>query len=315
VEVRALIVQGLGWASLGALMLAVLGGLLARRTVLRRVETINRTATAIVQGDLSRRVPTQGSSDEFDQLVRTINAMLQQIEHLVEGVRNASNVVAHDLRTPLAELRTRLEALIRAHPPEYATYDEIHKAVDDIDRIINIFNALLRLAEIESGIRRSGFRTVDLTEVTTQVAELYGALAEEKGVTLTFQVSPGIQVLGDPNLIAQAVGNLLDNAIKFTPSQGKVSLRVAQSAEGLVEIEVSDNGPGIAKAERASVTKRFYRGDRRAAMEGTGLGLSLVDAVAHLHGGTLSLSDKSPGLAASLTLSGNASAIEPTCRS
>lgn len=303
VEVRTLIVDGLGWACVGALVLATLGGLLTRRAVLRRVETINRTATAIVQGDLTRRVPTRGSSDEFDQLARTINTMLQQIERLIEGVRNATNVVAHDLRTPLAELRARLEALSRVQTPSSMSQDEIQKSVVDIDRIIAIFNALLRLAEIDSGVRRAGFRGVDLSEVIAEVAELYAALAEEKEVALTVAVPPGIAVRGDPNLIAQAVGNLVDNAIKFVPHGGKVSLRIAPSAADAVEIEVADNGPGIAEAEKSSVTKRFYRGNRDAATEGTGLGLSVVEAVARLHGGSLSLKDNHPGLAASLTLS------------
>jgi signal transduction histidine kinase len=302
VEVRALIVAGLGWSSLAALGLAVLGGFLIRRAVLRRVETINRTASAIVQGDFSRRVPTRGSSDEFDQLVRTINAMLEQIERLVEGVRNASNVVAHDLRTPLAELRARLEALIRARPSAGTTYDEIHNAVADIDRIIKIFNALLRLAEIDSGVRRSGFRSVDLSEMTNEVAELYGPLAEEKGLALKVDVPPGITVRGDPELLAQAVGNLVDNAIKYAPRQGNVLLHVAPGREDQVLIEVADNGPGIPQPERSRVTERFYREHRDAGTEGVGLGLSIVEAVARLHGGALSFSDNGPGLVVSLTL-------------
>jgi hypothetical protein len=301
VEVRTLIVQGLGWASLGALALAIVGGILTRRAVLHRVETINRTASAIVLGDFSRRVPTRGSSDEFDQLVGTINAMLEQIEHLVEGVRNASNVVAHDLRTPLAELRSRLEGLTRTRPSPDATDGEIDKAVADIDRIIGIFNALLRLAEIDSGVRRSGFRSVDLSDVTKEVAELYGPLAEEKGVTLTVAAPHGMAIRGDPDLLAQAVGNLVDNAVKFAPCRGQVSLRIAPNLEGPVEIEVADNGPGIADPDKSRATERFFRGNRSAGTEGIGLGLSVVEAVARLHGGTLSLSDNRPGLIASLT--------------
>ena len=304
IEVRSLIVQGLGWASLGALVLAIVGGLLTRRAVLHRVETINRTAGAIVQGDFSRRVPSRGSSDEFDQLVRTINDMLEQIERLVDGVRNASNVVAHDLRTPLAELRARLEALSRAHPPAETTYEEIDEAVADIDHIIGIFNALLRLAEINSGVRRSGFRRVDLSQVIEEVAELYGPLAEEKRVTLTVEAPHGTAVRGDPDLLAQAVGNLVDNAIKYAPCQGRVSLRIASNPEGRVEIEVADSGPGIADSEKSKATDRFFRGNRSAGTEGMGLGLSVVEAVARLHGGTLCLSDNRPGLIASLNLPG-----------
>jgi signal transduction histidine kinase len=303
-EVRALIVDSLIWASVAALVLAVLGGILTRRAVLARVETINRTASAIVLGDFSRRVPTRGSSDEFDQLARTINTMLEQIEQLIEGVRNASNVVAHDLRTPLAELRARLETLIRTQLPAQATYDEIHHAVADIDRIVGIFNALLRLAEIDSGVRRAGFREVDLAQVATELAELYEPLAEDKEIAFTIEVPGGISVHGDPNLLAQAIGNLVDNAIKYTLEHGTVSLRIVRVQSDRVEITVTDNGPGIEDAEKSRVMDRFYRGDRGADAEGIGLGLSVVEAVARLHAGMFCLSDNRPGLVATLVLPG-----------
>lgn len=302
VEVRALIVDSLIWASVGASILAILGGILLRRAILSRLETINRTASAIVQGDLTRRVPTRGSSDEFDQLAQTINAMLEQIERLIEGVRNASNVVAHDLRTPLAELRARLETLLRTQPPKQVTYDEIQKAISDIDRIVNVFNALLRLAEIDSGVRRAGFREVDLAVVATELTELYEPLAEDKGIIMNADVPQAIRVHGDPNLLAQAIGNLVDNAIKYTPAGGTVSLRIAVDHADDVAIVVSDNGPGIADADKSRVTERFYRGNRGSDAEGIGLGLSVVEAIARLHGGTLTLNDNCPGLVANLTL-------------
>jgi hypothetical protein len=302
VEVRRLIVSALGWSSLGALILAIVGGSLLRGAVLRRVEAINRTASAIVQGDLSHRVPTRGSSDEFDRLARTINTMLEQIEHLIEGVRNATNVVAHDLRTPLAELRTRLETLISVRPPQAETFEELQDAVGDIDRIVNIFNALLRLAEIDSGVRRAGFRRVELAGVTTELRELYEPLAEEKHIALTVEAAPGVTVRGDPDLLAQAIGNLVDNAIKYSPCGGKVTLLTASDIKGEVALAVTDSGPGIADAEKARVTERFYRGNRAAGTEGIGLGLSVVDAVARLHGGSLAFRDNGPGLEAILTL-------------
>ncbi len=297
-EVRALIVDSLIWASLGATILAIFGGLLMRRAVLARVETINRTASAIVSGDFSRRVPTQGSSDEFDQLARTVNAMLEQIERLVEGVRNASNVVAHDLRTPLAELRSRLETLLRARPAE--PYEEIQHAVGDIDRIVEIFNALLRLAEIDSGVRRAGFRSVDLALVANELVELYEPLAEEKEIAFTCEAPHAVVVFGDPNLLAQAIGNLVDNAIKAAPRQGTVSLRIAR-VEDRVDVTVTDNGPGIAESDKTRAVQRFYRGDRASGTTGIGLGLSIVDAIARLHGAILTLNDNHPGLIATLT--------------
>ncbi len=302
VEVRALIVSGLGWASLGALALASLGGLLVRGAVLRRVEAINRTAGAIVEGDLSRRVPTRGSSDEFDRLALTINAMLTQIEQLIEGVRNASNVVAHDLRTPLAELRARVETLIRARPPLEETYDEIQNALGDIDRVVDIFNALLRLAEIDSGVRRAGFRDFALSPLIADLLELYEPVAVEKEVRLSVDIPEKVTVHGDPNLLAQAIGNLVDNANKYSPCGGSVSLHIAPSIQDQVAITVADDGPGIAEPDKPRIIERFYRGNLGSETEGIGLGLSVVDAVARLHGGTFCMADKCPGLAATLIL-------------
>jgi signal transduction histidine kinase len=302
IEVHDLIVQGLAWAAAIAILLAIAGGLLTRRSVLRRVEAINRTALAIVQGDLSQRVPTRNSSDEFDQLTQTINAMLGQIQLLVEGVRNTSNAIAHDLRTPLTELRSRLEGLLaRASLPDPAA-DEIHEAVADIDRLIAIFNALLRLAEIDSGVRASGFCRVELADLVDQVSEVYSPIAEEKEITFAVDVGDRLGVNGDPYLLAQAVGNLVDNAVKYTPPYGKISVALERRKDGRAAVKVADSGPGIPPDERAKVTDRFYRGDVSRKTPGVGLGLSLVAAVARLHGGALEFDDNSPGLIAILLL-------------
>jgi signal transduction histidine kinase len=300
--IRALLIDTLSWAALTALALATGGGLLVQLAVLRRVTMINDTATAIVQGDLGRRLPTRGSADAFDRLARTINMMLQQIEQLVEGIRNTSNAVAHDLRTPLAELRARLEELLRTRPPPAATFAEIHHSVADIDRVIAVFNALLRLAEIDSGVRRSGFRRVDLAALATDVGEFYAPLVEEKEASLVVDAPSGHMVNGDPHLLAQAVGNLVDNAVKFTPVHGEILLRVAAAEAGQVDIVVTDNGPGIAEPELGMVTRRFYRGRTNHGEAGIGLGLSVVEAVARLHDGSLSLRDNHPGLVAALRL-------------
>lgn len=301
-EVRALIVGGLGWATSGAFVIAIVGGVLVRRAVLRRVEVINRTASAIVHGDLSRRLPTRDTTDEFDQLAQTINVMLQQIENLIEGIRNTSNSVAHDLRTPLAELRAQLEELTRVRLSREGMMEGIHEAVADIDRVIGIFNALLRLVEIDSGVRRSGFRHVDLAEIATEVAELYGPLIEDKKSEFDVNVGDGLAVNGDPHLLAQAVGNLVDNAVKYTPCLGAVCLRIERCNDTEIEIVVADSGPGIADADKPRVTERFYRCGAGGETAGTGLGLSLVEAVARLHDGRLQLNDNHPGLIASLKL-------------
>jgi signal transduction histidine kinase len=301
-EISGLIVDTLSWAAATALVLGIGGGMLVHRAVLRRVEMINDAATAIARGDLSRRVAIHEGGDAFDRLARTINQMLFQIQELVEGVRNTANVVAHDLRTPLAELRARLEELCRTHPRDDAVADEIKQAVADIDRVIGVFNALLRLAEIDSGVRRSTFLRVELAVLATEVAELYTPLIEEKRASFVVDAPAGLAVNGDPHLLAQAIGNLVDNAVKYTPRLGAVVLRIAPSIAGYVEIIVADNGPGIADAEKPLVTRRFYRCRGTDGEGGIGLGLSIVDAVARLHEGSLSLCDNVPGLKAVLRL-------------
>ena len=315
--VRAMIVKGLGWAAAGAFVIAIVGGLFVRRAVLRRIEAINTTAGAIVHGDLSRRLPTRDNADEFDQLAQTINLMLAQIETLIERVRNTTNTVAHDLRTPLGELRAELEDLTRGKVSSAAILDGVQKAVSRLDRVIGIFNALLRLAEIDSGTRRSGFRHVDAAALAVEVAELYTPLAEEKGVAFELSATGESAVNGDPYLLAQAVGNLVDNAVKYAPRRGSVSLCVAPVEDGHVDITVTDDGPGIADGDKGHVTERFYRCQGEDKPNGVGLGLSLVEAVARLHNGRLQLLDHDPGLVAVLSLpseetirSGNAPARE-----
>lgn len=300
--IRQAIVDALGWAAAVAAVLAIGGGLLVRRAVLGRVDAIHLTTEAIIHGDLSKRLPTRDSSDEFDRLAQTINRMLQQIGILFEGVRSSSNAVAHDLRTPLAELRGRLESLLRTRPGADATFAEIGEAVADLDRVIGVFNALLRLAEIDSGSRLSGFREVRLEEIAAEVAELYAPLAEDKGVAFDLDAGTGLAIDGDPFLLAQALGNLVDNAVKYCPAGGRVVLGLARADDRHVVASVADTGPGIPDAEKARVVERFYRGTASQGLPGVGLGLSLVAAVAHLHGGELTLADADPGLIARMTL-------------
>ena len=300
---RALIFNALAWASAIAVLLAISGGLLVRRSVLRRIEQINRTTTGIVRGDLSRRVPTLGSGDEFDHLAVTINGMLVQIQQLIEGLQSTSHAIAHDLRTPLAELRGRLESLLRRAREPDSVIAEVQEAVADVDRVIEIFNALLRLAQIDSGSRGSGFRRIDLRTLAAEAAELYRPAVEERAATLALAMpEEALTVDGDPVLIAQAVGNLLDNAAKAAPAGSAVTLSLARIGAH-IEITVADRGPGIPDAEKPRVTERFFRGDASRNTPGTGLGLSLVAAVMRLHGGTLAFEDNYPGLRARLVLS------------
>lgn len=262
----------------------ILIGLITRRVLMSRVHSIRQTVSAIIHGDLKHRLPTDRSQDELSTLSSTINGMLDQIEQLINGIRDVSNAIAHDLRTPLAELRSRLEELSLTRPNTEETFAEVDAAVADVDRVIRIFNALLRLAEIDTGMRRSGFVQVNANELAAEVVEFYSPAAELKGVTLSFASNGPVLVSGDPTLLAQAVGNLVDNALKYAGEHGMVKVEVQNRTDGAVEICVADDGPGIPDAEKPKVAQRFYRGDTSRGTPGVGLGLSLVQAVAKLHG-------------------------------
>src|SRR6266850_660892 len=301
-ELESLFWYGLAGASGTIVLLGVFGGWQIRRVLLSEVQGISKTASAIVEGDLSRRLPTNGGRDELDMLAQTVNRMLDQIEQLVHGVRNVSNAIAHDLRTPLAELRSRLEELSVTRPSPGETFSEIETAVADVDRVIGIFNALLRLAEIDTGARRSGFVQVDLAKIANEAAEFYQPVAEIKGITLTFTSSSELAVAGDPLLLAQAIGNLIDNALKFAQEKGTITVQAVERSDGTNEVAVADDGPGIPDDEKPKVTERFYRGDASRGTPGVGLGLSLVAAVAKLLGSVLELTDNHPGLRATLLM-------------
>ncbi|MBV9250344.1 MAG: HAMP domain-containing histidine kinase, partial [Acetobacteraceae bacterium] len=239
--------------------------------------------------------------DEFDQLAETINDMLGRIARLMDGVRQVSNAIAHDLRTPITRARTRLEeATLRAT----STADlraAIERAIVDLDGIVAVFQALLRIAEIEAGSRRSAFANTDVTPLIASVAELYSVVAEEKGISVVVNTPEYLPAYGDRELIQQAIANLVDNAVKFSPAGGMVRLRGRPIERG-IEISVIDQGPGIPKSDRERAPERFFRGEAARNSPGAGLGLALVQAVAHLHGGELRLGDAEPGLVAELRL-------------
>ncbi len=298
---RALLTSALLWSLLLLLVLGTVGAVVMQNLFRRMMANVSVTASAIAAGDLGRRVRMSGRGDEFDRLAETINDMLDRIARLMDGVRQVSNAIAHDLRTPIARARARLEdAATHARSP-VELHAAVERAVADLDGVTAVFEALLRIAEIEAGSRRAAFCQVEIGALVTDLAELYGAATEANGVSLSLQAAGQLPVNGDREMVQQAVANLLDNAIKFSPPGGTIRLEAAAAGPG-VSITVADQGPGIPECDRTHATERFYRGETARQTPGSGLGLALVDAVAHLHGGTLKLLDAAPGLRAVLTL-------------
>jgi hypothetical protein len=301
---RAGVKMTLVWSGLLALAAGLLGGAVMSRNMLRRVEQVNRTAERVVAGDLSDRVPLRGSGDEFDQLASNLNSMLDQIERLMAGMREVTDNVAHDLKTPLARLRARLELALLDGPDVAGQNSAIAAAIAEADRMLATFNALLSIAEAESGARRDRSQPLDLSEVVQAAAELYEPAAEEKGFALRFRGAQGIVVRADRNLLSQAVANLIDNALKYGANGNgsrEISLSVHREHDTAV-LEVCDRGPGIPADDREAVFDRFVRLEPSRSTPGNGLGLSLVRAVAHLHDGTVILGDYAPGLRVRLEL-------------
>jgi signal transduction histidine kinase len=280
----------------------LIGALLIRRALLSRIQGIQQTVAAIMRGDLSHRLDVRSRGDELDTLAQTINRLLEQIEQLVHGIADVSNSIAHDLRTPLAELRSRLEELSLTRPPAEEAFAEVDAAVADVDGVIRIFNALLRLAEIDAGLRRSNFVATDVSELVAKAVEFYLPAAELKGHTLTFRDPGPVWARCDTVLLAQAVNNLIDNSLKFVTAGGHIAIELVYPCEGSVAVVVADDGPGIPERDRPKAAERFFRGDASRGTPGVGLGLSLVQAIAKLHGGSLELGDNHPGLRASMII-------------
>jgi len=288
------------WGAGLMIVLGLAGGLLISRNFLARLDVINRTSRQIMGGDLSRRVPMTPAGDEFDDLSDNLNRMLDRIERLLHGMREVSDNVAHDLRSPLNRLRNRLELAAMRQPPDSDTARDFDAAVQETDRLIGTFNALLLIAEAEAGSVRETMRELSLTGVIEGVSELYGPLAEEKQLSFVVKNAPDCGLVrGNLNLISQALANLVDNAIKYTPGGGTVEVVLANHPTGPALV-VADNGPGIPPEDRARVTERFVRLESSRNSPGTGLGLSLVAAVARMHEAELTFEDNHPGLRATL---------------
>jgi len=305
-SIRALIDQAALWALLGGLALALLGGVLMSSSVMGRIDAINRASRQIMTGRLPSRMPVRGVNDEFDQLSENLNAMLDRIDSLIEGVRAVADNIAHDLRTPLTRLRGRLESLAGRTDLTEELRGELASAMAEADHLLATFRALLRIARIESGTHDREWAGVDIRPLLEDSWELYQAVGEEKGIAVHLGNAAG-HIRGDRDLLFQALCNLIDNAIKYSPAGSEVTIS-ARDTDVALEITVADQGPGVPAGERDKVMDRFYRSASVAGVPGSGLGLSLVRAIAQHHGGQLILADNAPGLTATLRLpkAGNA---------
>ncbi len=295
-------------------LLAALGigaGLAVSRSVLRRIEAVTETSRTIMAGDLSKRIPLDGSGDELDRLSESLNAMLGRIEELMVALREVSDNIAHDLKTPLNRLRNRAQSALR-NPDGPASYrDGLVKTIEEADDLIKTFNSLLLIARLEAGAVAESMEPVDPASIIADVAELYEPVAEEAGLRLDVHAERGLTLTANRELVGQAVANLVDNAIKYSiddakagPNgavRGSIAISLSRAGEA-IEIAVADRGPGVAPQDRERALQRFVRLEKSRSRPGSGLGLSLVAAVARLHGGAVRLEDNAPGLRAVLAL-------------
>lgn len=294
-ELMSSLARAFAWAAGLSLLLAIAGGVATSMAFLRRLDGFDRTAGHIMGGALGERIPVRGSGDEFDRLAVRLNGMLDRVQALVESLRQVSTDVAHDLRTPLTRLRHGLEAAQREATSVEAHRAAIDRALVECDQILATFGALLRIAQIEAGTRRAGFAEVELSALFESIAETYAPVAEDAGHALSAEIEPGLRMRGDRDLLTQMLANLLDNAIQHTPPGTRIRLTLARTASGGAAGAVVDDGPGVPEADRARVFGRMVRLDSSRSTPGNGLGLSLVAAVAELHGLTVELTDGRPG--------------------
>ena len=294
-QMRAAIMLGVALM----VVLGLVGGLILSRWMLNRLERINRTTRRIMAGELGQRIRIEGHGDEFDEMAQNVNAMLERIERLLVGMRQVSEDIAHDLRTPLNRMRSRIEVALMGSPSSDEARVLLEETLQDADRLIETFNALLAIARAEAGAQHADWERLDLAELARDVAELYEPLAEERSITLRLELGEGAIVRCHRQLVSQAIANVTDNAVKYTPPGGTVTISTV--ARPAPSVTVADSGPGIPAELREHAKQRFVRLDQQRSTPGSGLGLSLVEAVAKLHDAKLTLHDNGPGLLVSLT--------------
>jgi signal transduction histidine kinase len=290
-----LILKTFGWVLALSLTMAVAGGLFLSSEFLKRIEAITKTAEAIIEGDINRRIPRRSAPDDLDRLAATLNRMLDRTSSLTERLKHLSNDIAHDLRTPLGRLRRQLEEgrSQTLTPDEYR--DILEHSVEEVDGILNMFSAILRIAQIESGNRRSGFKRFCLSDLVADICETFEPALEEDGRILRQNIEPDLWIHGDQELLTLSLANLLENAATHTPVDSRITVSL-KSAGGHVELGVADDGAGVPEADRNQIFRRFYRLESSRTTAGNGLGLSIVAAVAELHAAEVSAADNAPGL-------------------
>ena len=256
-------------------LLSLIGGIIISRSAAQRADELAKTAEGVMRGDLARRAPVVGSGDEFDRLAEQLNAMLSRIEQLMQSSRHVGDSIAHDLRSPLTRLRNRLETTLKQPVTPDLAEKTLEQTLGEVDGVLSTFNAILRLSRLEAGQAGRMVET-NITKLLNEVAELFEPVCEERGLIFTASIGRNLSVLGERELIAQAISNLIDNAIKYTSADGQIRLEAARAREGTILIRVTDSGPGIPNAERAQVVKRFVRLEQSRSEPGSGLGLALV---------------------------------------
>ena len=299
----AIILQSFMVGVAGIVLFSLIAGGITARRVLRRIDTIQQTSTKIMSGNLSERVPVTKRNDEFDALATNLNAMLDRIEQLLQGLKEVTDNVAHDLKTPLTRLRNQAEAALRDTASVETREQALETVIAESDRLIQTFNALLMIARVEAGAPSGALSEINISEIVADVAELYGPVAEDEGIAVETRIAEDVTLKANRELIGQAMVNLLENAMKYARPEdgisGRIDVSLSKEADRVC-ISVADNGPGIPDGDRKRVLERFVRLEKSRSEPGSGLGLSLVNAVARLHGGTFRIEDNAPGVRAVL---------------